>query len=159
MKIQVIKIGKPAYKEYETLVNVFQQRMSVMSPVESLEIKASHGIEKSERALFKAVKWSESEPLMKTAGYLTIGLDERGQSLTSPKLAQKIELWQNDPSIKGLSFVVGGPMGLSSQFKTNADMLWSLSPLVMPSDMAWLMVWEQIYRAFSILKGTAYHHE
>lgn len=158
MKLQIVKIGKPAYKEYESLVKVFQQRLNVMTPIEAIEIKATQGIEKSEKTLWSALKWSEDRG-GKSAGHITVGLDERGQALTSPQLAQKLSDWQGDPAVKSVTFVIGGPYGLSPSFKKQADLLWSLSPLVMPSDMAWLMVWEQVYRGFSILKGSSYHHE
>jgi 23S rRNA (pseudouridine1915-N3)-methyltransferase len=86
-------------------------------------------------------------------------LDERGKDLSSPELAQFIQSKMDLGHTKSLSFVIGGPYGISDELRQQADFVWRLSKGVFPSDLAWVMVWEQIYRAANILRGTPYHHE
>ena len=91
--------------------------------------------------------------------FFYIGLDETGEQLSSKKLAQKLSSWENDPSIKKICFVVGGPYGLNDTQKKHCQLLWSLSAGTFTSDLAWLIMSEQLYRSFSIIRGSSYHHE
>jgi 23S rRNA (pseudouridine1915-N3)-methyltransferase len=63
------------------------------------------------------------------------------------------------PRIKTVTFLVGPPYGFDDATRKVASVTWSLSDLTVPSDFAWLLVWEQIYRAMTILKGMPYHHD
>ena len=58
-----------------------------------------------------------------------------------------------------LSLIIGGPDGHSSEILNEADFILSLSKMTMPHEMATLVLMEQIYRAFSIKKGSKYHRE
>ena len=60
---------------------------------------------------------------------------------------------------KKLSFIIGGPDGHSSEILNEADYILSFSKMTMPHEMATLVLIEQIYRAFSIKKGSKYHRE
>ena len=53
---------------------------------------------------------------------------------------------------------IGGPYGVSEEVKARADLLLSLSPMTFPHELCFLFLTEQLYRAFSILHGTKYHH-
>lgn len=83
-------------------------------------------------------------------------LDETGSQLSSPELAHIIEN-QNNKS-KNLSIVIGGAYGVSDDLKKQADFIWSLSKLVLPHELAWVVVAEQLYRATQINKNSNYHH-
>lgn len=145
MKLTVIKIGRVAYGEYRTLVDVYAKRLKTFAPIEGKELK-------TEAELIRLLKEPASEhPL--------ILLDETGVLLTSPGLADKLRKYTDDPGVKSLTFVIGDPMGHSAELKKRAQLTWSMSPAVLTSDMAWLFCWEQIYRAYNIIKGTGYHHE
>jgi 23S rRNA (pseudouridine1915-N3)-methyltransferase len=81
-------------------------------------------------------------------------LDPAGQSLDSEtfaKLFAKAEMLGHD-----LVFVIGGHDGLSAEWKSHADLLLSLSAMTMPHELARAVVAEQIYRAFTILRGHPY---
>lgn len=83
-------------------------------------------------------------------------VDETGIQLSSPELAHKIETQNN--SSKNLSIVIGGAYGVSDDLKKQADFIWSLSKLVLPHELAWVVVAEQLYRATQINKNSNYHH-
>ena len=87
-----------------------------------------------------------------------ITLDERGEILSSPKLAKKFESIMNSGITKEILIVIGGPFGLPDELKAITDFNWSFSKAVFPSDLAWVMTWEQVYRANAILRGSPYHH-
>lgn len=91
-----------------------------------------------------------------TARDFTILLDERGQTLTSPAFAQKLQNCFNN-SLHPV-IIIGGASGLTPEARARASFTWSLSSLVFPHLLARVITTEQLYRAQEILKGTKYHH-
>jgi len=84
-------------------------------------------------------------------------LDERGKQLTSQLLADSVGNWQADG--RDLSFVIGGPDGVSDECRSRADFIWSLSSLTLPHGLARVLYVEQMYRAWSLQMGHPYHRE
>jgi 23S rRNA (pseudouridine1915-N3)-methyltransferase len=82
-------------------------------------------------------------------------LDQRGASLTSEQLAQRIGRLR-DASLS-LTLVIGGDEGLSPRVREQSRFVWGLSPLTLPHRLARVLVLEQLYRAFEILRGGPYH--
>ena len=91
---------------------------------------------------------------LKGAGELW-ALDQRGASLTSGQLAQRIGRLR-DGSLS-LTLAIGGDEGLAPRVREQARYVWSLSPLTLPHRLARVLVLEQVYRAFEILRGGPYH--
>jgi 23S rRNA (pseudouridine1915-N3)-methyltransferase len=87
-------------------------------------------------------------------GELIVALDEGGENLTSHALAEFIKKHE---LAKNIVFVIGGPEGLNSSILENADLHLSLSRMTFTSQLARLILIEQIYRAFTIIKGVKYH--
>ncbi|HYX39306.1 MAG TPA: 23S rRNA (pseudouridine(1915)-N(3))-methyltransferase RlmH [Oligoflexus sp.] len=152
MKIQIIKVGKPAHAAYEELAEMFAKRLKPIWKIEEHIVRAA-GSERAGKELQSKLGMS-GDPHQ-----AVVVLDERGKDLTSPELAQFIQSKMDLGHTKSLTFVIGGPYGISDELRQQADFVWRLSKGVFPSDLAWVMVWEQIYRAASILRGTPYHHE
>ena len=84
--------------------------------------------------------------------------DERGKMFSSKGLAKFIDQKMLS-SVKELIFVIGGPYGFSDEVHKQATSEISLSKLTFSHQMVRLLCVEQIYRAFTILKGEPYHHE
>lgn len=82
-------------------------------------------------------------------------LDERGKQMTSQALAKRLSGWQDDG--RDLTFLIGGPDGVSSDCRLRADIAWSLSELTLPHGLARVLFAEQMYRAWSLLTGHPYH--
>jgi len=85
-----------------------------------------------------------------------IALDERGSERTSPQLSKRLE----DMMVSGDShaaFVIGGSVGLSKAVLERADERMSLSQMTFPHQLARVVLFEQLYRAFKIMKGEPYH--
>src|ERR1043165_2066368 len=84
-------------------------------------------------------------------------LDERGKQLSSPEWAANFQQLMNG-STKTLVLLIGGAYGVSEAVRKRADKTWSLSRLVFSHQLVGLIVAEQVYRAFSILNNSPYHH-
>jgi 23S rRNA (pseudouridine1915-N3)-methyltransferase len=82
-------------------------------------------------------------------------LDQRGGLLTSEELARRLGRLRD--SSLSLTLLIGGDEGLSPRVREQARFVWSLSPLTLPHRLARVLVLEQIYRAFEILRGGPYH--
>jgi 23S rRNA (pseudouridine1915-N3)-methyltransferase len=86
----------------------------------------------------------------------TAAVDERGKSLSSEVFARCLERWSNS-GLKELTFIVGGPYGLDAALKQEADFRLALSAMTLTHGLARMLLLEQIYRAFTILRGEPYH--
>ena len=82
-------------------------------------------------------------------------LDETGQEYTSAGLAEQLRSWQSAGS--DLTFVIGGPDGVSAACRERANSRWSLSHLTLPHGLARIVLVEQLYRASTLLQGHPYH--
>ena len=90
------------------------------------------------------------------SGSLIVALDSRGIQFTSEAFAKKIEEWELR-GIKKVSYLIGGPDGLSAQVTESADLLFSMSKMTFTHDMVRLFLTEQLYRAYTIKAGERYH--
>ncbi len=145
MKVWVAKIGRVSYPEITTLAAMYRERTQAFCNAMALDFKDDDAFLKHLRA--------------QPPGVAVVQLEERGRTWTSPELAKRLQKYADDPATKQLLFVVGGPLGLGPELKARQGERWSLSPATFTSDLAWLLCWEQLYRAYNILKGTGYHHD
>ena len=70
-------------------------------------------------------------------------------------ISKHVQSWEGS-GIKEVAFVIGGPNGLASDFKAHADKRWSLSRLTLTHEMARVLLFEQLYRAYTIIHGLPY---
>ena len=84
-------------------------------------------------------------------------LDEKGDDLTTLKLARRLEAWMQDG--RDVALLVGGSDGLDEEFKRQADDRVRLSSLTLPHGLARVVLCEQLYRAVSVLRNHPYHRE
>jgi 23S rRNA (pseudouridine1915-N3)-methyltransferase len=89
--------------------------------------------------------------------YLVL-LDERGKMYNSIQWSGQIQQMMNT-GVKTMVLLIGGAWGVTDSVKAKAKQIWSLSPLVFPHQLVRLIVAEQLYRSFSILNNSQYHHE
>ena len=82
-------------------------------------------------------------------------LNEHGKEFSSQELAVRLDDWQADG--RDLTFVIGGPDGVSEDCMQRADHLWSLSRLTLPHGLARVLFAEQLYRAWCLTTGHPYH--
>ena len=92
--------------------------------------------------------------MLKTAEHVVV-LDERGTEMSSLGLAEKLSTWQT--SGQDLSFVIGGPDGVSQALTARSDFRWALSRLTLPHGLARVLFVEQLYRAWTVSTAHPYH--
>ena len=100
-------------------------------------------------------EWENLLERLPSPRYLVL-LDKKGQRMSSEELAVKIQNLQNR-SIPEVCFAIGGPIGFPPEALSRADFVLSLSPMTFTHEMTRLILLEQIYRAFTILRGEKYH--
>jgi 23S rRNA (pseudouridine1915-N3)-methyltransferase len=109
-----------------------------------------------------AIKKDETERIMtrleKDPRAFTIILDETGRQLTSPGFAELISR-QQTLGRHTLRFIVGGAFGVGHELHSKVDYVLSLSSMTFPHQVVRVIFAEQLYRAFTILRGEGYHHE
>lgn len=154
MKLTVAAVGRVKTKHFAAACAEYEKRLGRYASYRCNEVKDVRG-----RPL-EEVAAREGEALVAAApsGAQRIVLDERGELLTSMKLARRLE----QDALHGRAnwaFLVGGADGHSDAMRQEADWVWSLSPLTMPHELARVVLLEQLYRAMTILRGEQYHRE
>ncbi|MBN1334316.1 MAG: 23S rRNA (pseudouridine(1915)-N(3))-methyltransferase RlmH [Synergistales bacterium] len=154
MKITLISVGKPAEKFYHQAVQEYLKRLQRYSSIEWLVIPSCSGKNTVEK-----IRSGETESIIKVLRPRDrlVLLDMKGKTFESVAFASWLSSSICDISGR-LVFVVGGPYGVSGNLRTRADVLLSLSQMTMPHELCLVFLVEQIYRAFSIIAGSSYHH-
>jgi 23S rRNA (pseudouridine1915-N3)-methyltransferase len=90
------------------------------------------------------------------ASAVRVALDESGRKFTSADFARQLEKW-NASGPRGVAFIVGGAYGLEEELKQTADFLLALSSMTLTHGMARMVLLEQVYRAFTLIRKEPYH--
>ena len=148
MKFRFVWIGKTKDKHLKALQDEYLRRLSHFVKTEIVEIKDSAPHEGPE---------IEGERILASLNQTTFAvlLDVKGEAISSPGLAAEVEKWQNR-GLKEVSFVIGGANGVSPRVAEKADISLSLSFLTFTHEMARAILMEQLYRAYTIIKGFPY---
>jgi 23S rRNA (pseudouridine1915-N3)-methyltransferase len=135
----------------------FQEYAKRMPPECRLVLKEIKPIERSSGKNAETVMAQERTRIEAALpkGGRVIALDEHGAQMTTVQLSQQLSIWQQQGG--DVSFVIGGADGLDAEFKKNADMLLRLSNMTLPHGMVRVILAEQLYRAWSILRNHPYH--
>lgn len=89
------------------------------------------------------------------SGCRVIALDVQGKPWSTEKLSSQLNNWMGSGG--DIALLVGGPDGLAADCLAQAQLKWSLSPLTLPHPLVRVLVAEQLYRAWSILRNHPYH--
>lgn len=89
-------------------------------------------------------------------GATLVALDEKGKSMSSAQLTNKISDWR-DNGISNMCVIIGGADGLDPELRKTAQLTIAFSPLTWPHQLVRIMLVEQLYRATTILSGHPYH--
>jgi 23S rRNA (pseudouridine1915-N3)-methyltransferase len=156
MKIQCWSIGKNHESYVKEGIEEFTSRLSKYFPVEWNLIPTPKNAGMLSEMDLKKKEGETILEWLKKEDYLVL-LDERGQSFTSPQLAEFLQERANQ-SVKTLIFLIGGVYGVDESVVKRANTKWSLSKLVFPHQLVRLILAEQLYRACTILRNEKYHH-
>lgn len=157
MTIDLIVVGKTDMAEVDALVREYSKRVNFSV---KFGITYLADIKSTKKLSEKQQKTLEGENILKQieTGDFVVLLDEHGQEFRSIEFAQWMQKRMNS-GIKRLVFVIGGPYGFSPEVYMRADGKISLSKMTYSHQIVRAIFTEQLYRAFSIIKGEPYHHE
>jgi len=154
MRIRLIAVGQRMPDWVESGYREFAKRLSGECSLELVELapgKRGKGADLARAKRDEARRMLEAIP----KGALVIALDQGGREWDTPELARQLADWLQQG--RDVAMLVGGPEGLGEECLAQAERKWSLSRLTLPHPMVRVVVAEQLYRAWSILKNHPYH--
>ena len=157
MNIKLVVVAKTEEKYLQEGIDIYLKRLKHYVNFEMVVIPA---LKDTKNASAEDIKEREGVLILKQLekSDVTILLDEHGKEFTSVGFSQYLQKQMNS-GIRTLTFVVGGAFGFSRQVYDKANGKISLSQMTFSHQMIRLFFVEQLYRAFTILKGEPYHNE
>lgn len=158
MRVRLIWIGKTKNEHIRALVDDYLQRLARFTRYEVTELReATGGANTGARNLTSLLLEEEGKRIIGALrpDTMVVLLDVEGRQWSSPELAAEIERWQVR-GVKEIAYVVGGYLGVSPEVKRRADIDWSLSRLTLTHEMVRVVLVEQLYRAYTIIRGMPY---
>lgn len=155
IKVNVVAVGKVKEKYFADGINEYSKRLSKYCEFNIVEI-AEENFLKVDDGKIKIIKEKESERILPHLKGYVFAMAIEGKKFSSENFAKTIKnLTDNGEGV--LTFVIGGSYGLSEEVKKKSHTLLSFSDMTFPHTLFRLMLTEQLYRAFSINGGSAYH--
>ena len=142
MKLKVVWVGKTKSAAIKALTQEYLDRLSHYGDIEGMELA-------SEEALLRMAESSKTPPTL-------VLLDQRGRQLTSEELAEMLDVHQVRGT-QALIFAVGPADGFTQQARHAANLVLSLGKMTLAHELARVVLLEQLYRGFTIIKGHPYH--
>lgn len=158
MNITILTVGKLKEKYFKQGIDEYLKRLQPYAKVTIIEVADEKAPETLHGAEIEQVKNAEGERLLKKLPDSTyaIALSIPGKRMTSEALAEKIEALTTYGQ-SHIAFIIGGSNGLSQYVLRRADFQLSFSTFTFPHQLMRLILVEQIYRAFKIMKNEPYH--
>jgi 23S rRNA (pseudouridine1915-N3)-methyltransferase len=149
VKIKVAWIGKTKEPAIETLTGEYLKRISRYAQVAGVALKDEAAV------LSLAAGERQQKRSQNKEKYKLVLLDSRGKQVSSEELAGFLEREQGNAT--PLLFAIGGSDGFSEEARRQAGVILSLGTMTLPHELARVILVEQLYRAFTILKHHPYH--
>lgn len=158
MNINIIAVGKIKEKYIQEGIKEFSKRLSRYCKLNIIEIEDEKAPESLSEKDMEIVKTKEGEKILSkilpNSYIITLAID--GKQVTSEGLAEKFE----DIMVNGnndITFIIGGSLGLSNEVIKKSNYKLSFSKMTFPHQLMRLILLEQVYRAWRIIKGEPYH--
>ncbi|MGH7606927.1 MAG: 23S rRNA (pseudouridine(1915)-N(3))-methyltransferase RlmH [Gemmatimonadales bacterium] len=142
MRYRVVAIGRMKHAALRAACDEYLGRLRHYATVEEREVK-------DETRLL-----GEGNTAIPEASRL-VALSRRGEGWSSVQLAELTGTWELEG--RDVTFAIGGADALPADLLRRAERTWSLSPLTLPHELARVVVYEQLYRAYTIRRGEPYH--
>ena len=155
IKVNVVAVGKVKEKYFSLGIEEYKKRLGKYCEFSIIEIQEEN-YSKVDEKLIDVIKQKEGEKILSAVRGKVFAMAIEGEKVSSEKLAKRIKTLI-DGGEGVITFVIGGSYGLSDAVKNRADGLLSFSDMTFPHTLFRLMLTEQLYRAFSINAGSAYH--
>ncbi len=160
MRVLVLAVGRMKSGAEADLAERYRKRATQagrnigIRKIDIVEIRESRARETDKRMIEESIALANLVP----EGALTVLLDEKGENLGSPGIAEHLRKWR-DSGAATIVFVVGGPDGLAPSLRDKARLRLAFGAATWPHQLVRVMLLEQIYRAITILSGHPYHRE
>jgi 23S rRNA (pseudouridine1915-N3)-methyltransferase len=156
MAIMVLSVGKTVTPFVFDGLVVFLKRMQKYPKISWVELPES---KKTKSASVQDRKAAEAEMILNklTPNSFVVGLDETGSMFSSINFSSKLNDWMSNHA--DLIFIIGGTYGFHKSVYERMNSTLSLSKMTFTHQMVRLLFMEQLYRAFTILRGDPYHNE
>ena len=154
MNISIVCVGKVKEKYIIEGINEFLKRMLSFAKMRIIELKEDGNDNNRNLSIEK-----EGEEILRTLekiGGYNVLLDIQGKNFSSEEMAEEIERLTVN-GVSSINFIIGGSYGVSESVRRASQMKLSFSKMTFPHQLMRLILTEQIYRWFSILKNTKYH--
>jgi 23S rRNA (pseudouridine1915-N3)-methyltransferase len=148
-----VSVGKDRSGLYEPAVQEYASRLAHYTRFELVELPEAGG--KKGRSTDGRALEADALLARRKPQDLLVALDERGKLLDSVEFSRYVGRARDGS--KDLLLVIGGDEGLDDRVRQSADLILSLSKMTLPHRMARMVLVEQLYRAFTLLKGEPYH--
>ncbi|MCK5847451.1 MAG: 23S rRNA (pseudouridine(1915)-N(3))-methyltransferase RlmH [Bacteroidales bacterium] len=157
MKLKIILVGKTEEDYLKHGIEIYKKRLVNYLPIEVIEIPA---LKNTKKLTLEQQKNKEGELIIQKVenSDLIVLLDEKGKEFSSLGFSKYFQNKMNS-GIKSLCFIIGGPYGFSTEVYSRAQQKIALSQMTFSHQMIRLLLFEQCYRAMSILRNEPYHHE
>ncbi len=157
IKVAVIALGKLKEKYLEDAIKEYSKRLSRYCKLEIYELEPVKLPDNPSKGEIGNALEREAEAILKKVpvGSSVISLCVEGKGMSSLDFAQKIKGFSEMG--KNVTFIIGSSYGLAERVKKSSDLRLSLSEMTFPHQLFRVMLLEQIYRAFKINEGSAYH--
>lgn len=158
MNISIIAVGKLKEKYLKQGIDEYLKRLTAYAKVEIIEVPDEKAPEILSDTEMEQVKQKEGERILAKISQDThvIALAIEGKMKTSEELADGMDKLATYGKSK-IAFVIGGSLGLSSEVMQRANESLSFSKMTFPHQLMRLVLVEQVYRAFRIMRGEPYH--
>ena len=156
MRLTILCLGKTRERFIQEGLAKYLRYLKPYTDVEFKELKEE---KISDLKDAPTIRKKEAEKIFKAipAGAMLIALDERGKEFTSHEFAAFLNN-TTDSGVRNLAFVIGGSLGLDESVTDRSDKTVALSRWTFTHELARLVLLEQLYRAFTIIKGKPYHY-
>jgi 23S rRNA (pseudouridine1915-N3)-methyltransferase len=154
MEIRILAVGTKMPRWVEDGYQEYAKRMPPECKLVLQEIPAR---KRGKGADIARLTRQEGEKIVEAIprGSRTVALEVKGKAWSTEQLSERLKYWME--SGQNIVLIIGGPEGIEPSVSASADEKWSLSPLTLPHPLVRVIVSEQIYRAWSILRGHPYH--
>lgn len=158
MNISIIAVGKLKEKYLKQGIDEYLKRLTAYAKVEIIEVPDEKAPEILSDTEMQQVKQKEGERILTKISQDThvIALAIEGKMKTSEELADDLDKLATYGKSK-IAFVIGGSLGLSSEVMQRANERLSFSKMTFPHQLMRLVLVDQVYRAFRIIRGEPYH--
>ena len=158
MKITILAVGKLKEKYWKQAIAEYEKRLGAYSKIEMIEVPDEKAPETMSDKEIEQVKEKEGQRLLATIKHqaTVITLEIQGKMLSSEGLAKELQQRMTQGQ-SDFVFVIGGSNGLHQDVLNRSNYALSFSKMTFPHQMMRVVLIEQVYRAFKIMRGEAYH--